>query len=244
MFSQEILDRISINTHSSICIRGDRVIYIDPLDIAGAPHDADLVLITHPHFDHYSKRDIAAVMKEGTVLAMPQETAKHAGELLGTAVQGLSPAQTVTLCGIQVETVAAYNLKKPSHPKAKGWLGYVLTLGETRVFITGDTDVTIENQMVQCDILMLPIGGTYTMDALRAAVLANVIHPHTVIPIHYGLGLGGKRAPERFRAAVEGGIETDIRENVYSKVMLRSYLKLVLFALVGFLVGYIAAKLL
>lgn len=244
MFSQEILDSITVSTHSSICIRREKVIYIDPLNIEGAPHDADLILITHPHFDHYSKKDIAKLMREDTVIAAPQELAGQAGSELGHDVMGISPGQKITLCDIPIEAVPAYNKAKPNHPKAKGWLGYVLTIGETRVYITGDTDDIPEARAVSCDILLLPVGGTYTMNAAEAAALTNAISPHTVIPVHYGLGLGGKQAPETFRAAVESGIETRILDTVFSKVMLPNYLKIAAFVLIGFLVGFLVTKLL
>ena len=243
MFDSKILQQITVNTHSSIRIGGEKIIYIDPLNIEGEPHDADLILITHPHFDHLSPKDIKKLLKEDTVLAAPQSTAKMVKLRTGKEPVSVQPAQTLTLCGIPVEMVAAYNQSKPAHRKAMGWCGYVLTLGETRVYVTGDTDVTAESRAVKCDILLLPVsGGMYTMTAKQAAELTNHLKPHTVIPIHYGALLGGKNAPETFRADVAAGIETDIRDTVYSNIMIWQYLRIVLLALVCGIIGYFVGR--
>ena len=221
MFEQNILDQITVNMHSSVRIGGDTVIYADPIGISGAPHDADLILITHPHFDHLSVRDIKKVMKADTVIVCPKSVAGLCRLLTRRDVIAVVPGQSLSLCDVPVETVAAYNVMKPMHAKFFNWVGYVVTVHGTRVYISGDTDDTPEARAVACDIALVPIGGTYTMNAEQAAVLVNQIQPHTVIPLHYGLMLGGEKAPERFCARLRPGIEADVRSTVYSKVMLR-----------------------
>lgn len=196
-------------------------LYADPIGISGAPHDADLILITHPHFDHFSVPDIQKVMKADTVIACPKSVSVLCRLLTGKDPVGVRPGKSLSLCDVPVETVAAYNKIKPMHAKFLHFVGYVLTIDHTRVYISGDTDDTPEAHAVDCDIAMIPIGGTYTMNPLQAAVLVNQIQPHTVIPLHYGLMLGGQDAPETFRAELKPGIEVDIRPTVYSKVMLR-----------------------
>ena len=243
MFQQEILNQIQVNIHSSICIRGDKVIYIDPIKIPDEPHDADVILITHPHFDHFSPRDIRKLLKEDTVIAAPERFAPIVKLRTGREPVRVKPGQSLTLCGIPAETVAAYNLHKPAHIRRMGWVGYVLTIGETRIYITGDTDVTPESSAVECDILMLPVsGGMYTMTAQQAAEMTNQIKPHTVIPIHYGTLLGGRKAPEDFRAAVADGIETDIRDTVYNNLMVWQYLRIIPIALICGLIGYMIGR--
>lgn len=228
MFEKSVLDKIDIIKHSSIRIGGETVIYIDPIGITGAPHDADLILFTHPHFDHFSPKDARKLMKDSTVIAAPKSMAPLCRLLLGKTPAALLPGQSISLCGIPVRTVAAYNRAKLFHMKAMKWLGYILTIGETQVYISGDTDITEESRQVSCDIALLPIGGFYTVNPVQAAQLVNSISPHTVIPIHYGKLLGGADAPEKFRAALNPGIEADIRPAVYSNVLVSMYLKLMI----------------
>ena len=222
MFEQKILDQITVNTHSSVRIGGETVIYADPLQISGAPHDADLILITHAHFDHFSPRDIKKVMKADTVIVCPKSVAGLCRLLTGKQPVSVVPGQSLSLCDMQIETAAAYNRIKPMHAKFFKWVGYVLTCGSTRVYLSGDTDDTPEARAVACDIAMVPVGGIYTMNASQAAALVNHLQPHTVIPLHYGLMLGGQDAPQKFCAQLKPDIEADIRSTVYSKVMLRA----------------------
>lgn len=138
--------------------------------------------------------------------------------------------------------MAAYNRFKLFHLKAMKWLGYILTIGQTRVYISGDTDITAESKAVSCDIALLPVGGTgYTMNAEKAAELAAAIAPHTVIPVHYGKLLGGANAAERFRAALDSRIEADIRPTAFSTVMISMYLRAAVLitacGLLGFFIG-------
>ena len=238
MYNDDILTKIDVNTHSSICIHGESTVYIDPLDITGEPHDADLILITHPHFDHFSPKDIRKILKEETVIAVPDEMADLCCRRTGREPVRLQPAQSVTLCGLRIETVPAYNLRKPSHKQSKGWLGYVLTFDETRVYITGDTDNTPECRAVSCDVLMLPIGGTFTVNAQQAAELTDQISPRVVIPIHYGAMLGGQNAAADFQAKVSDGIETVVLSSVYSNLMIRQYARVLILALLCGIAGY------
>ncbi|MBP0967414.1 MAG: MBL fold metallo-hydrolase [Oscillospiraceae bacterium] len=243
MFEQSVLDRIQVIEHSGIRIGGETVVYIDPIRISNAPHDADLILFTHPHFDHFSPRDAKKLMKESTVIAAPKSMALMCRLLLGRTPVTLLPAQTYTLCGIPVETVAAYNRAKPFHLKAMKWLGYILTIGETKVYISGDTDITEESKAVSCDIALLPVGGTgYTVNAEQAAQLAAAIAPHTVIPIHYGKLLGGADAAERFRAALDNSIRAEIRPSACSDVMISMILRAAVLIPAGALLGYLIGK--
>lgn len=242
MFDQKVLDNIDITYHSSIRIGGEKVIYIDPLHISGAPHDADLILFTHPHFDHFSPRDARKLMKESTVIAAPKSMAFMILLTLRKKAVPLKPGESTELAGVPVRTVAAYNKIKPNHMKLMKWLGYILTVGETEIYVSGDTDVTDESRSVSCDIALLPVGGRYTMNPEQAAQLANTIAPHTVIPVHYGKLLGGTEAPERFRRALNPGIQADIRSTVYSNVLIPMYLKIGLAAAAVFVLTYLLCR--
>ena len=226
MFKQSVLESIEVINHSGIRINSSKVIYIDPISVSGTPHDADLILFTHPHRDHFSPKDVKKLLKADTVIAAPKSMSTRCRIFLGKEPVSLMPAQSLNLCDIPVETVAAYNIKKPNHMKAKNWLGYILDIDGTRVYIAGDTDITEESRRVSCDIALLPVGGSFTMDPKQAAELANFISPHTVIPIHYGKLIGGAEAAENFRSAVDPHIETDIRPSACSDVLLKMYAKI------------------
>lgn len=245
MFEESVLKRIQVMEQSGIRIVGEKVIYIDPLRIVGAPHDADLILFTHPHPDHFSPKDVKKLMKDSTVVAAPKSMAAMCRLRLGRKPVPLLPGETQLLCGITVETVAAYNRFKLFHLKARKWLGYILTIGQTRVYISGDTDITEESKAVSCDIALLPVGGAgYTMNPEQAAELAAAIAPHTVIPIHYGKLLGGANAAERFRAALDSRIEADIRPTAFSTVMVSMYLRAAVLISACGVLGYFIGKML
>ena len=245
MFEQKILDSIQVIEHSGIRIDTGTVIYIDPINVSGAPHDADLILFTHPHFDHFSPKDVKKIIKDSTVIAVPKSMAAFCVMLLHKKPVTLLPDQTVELAGIPITTVLAYNKAKPFHMKPMKWLGYILTLGETRVYISGDTDLTDEARNVSCDIAMLPIVGClYTIDAVQAAQLANEIKPHTVIPVHYGTFLGGEEASKRFKAALTPDIQADIRSSAFSKVMVSMYKMLGIYFALGIILIILLCKLL
>lgn len=205
-----MLDFITVNTHSSIRIDEGKIIYIDPFKMNEESHDADIILITHSHFDHYSPEDIHKVMKSDTIIVCPKSM-NEASEL-GIEVKKVSPNEKLEVQGINIETVPAYNVMKPFHPKKNGWVGYIIDSPEHgRIYIAGDTDINEDNKQVNCDIAMLPVGGTYTMNAKKAAELANTIRPKYAIPIHYGSVAGSPEDGEKFSKAVDSGIEVVIK---------------------------------
>ena len=201
-----MLDMIQVETHSSIRLALEKVIYIDPFRLSGTPHDADIILITHDHFDHLSPDDIRKAMKAETILVCPRSVT--GADQLGLTVLKVGTQETFTVGGITIETVPAYNKLKPFHPKAKGWVGYVIeSAAHGRIYVAGDTDLTPEAQQVRCQIAMLPIGGTYTTDAKQAAKLANAIRPDYVIPVHYGSVAGRPEDADVFASLVDDPIE-------------------------------------
>lgn len=202
------LRQITVNAHSSVRVEAEgRVLYVDPFALQTAPRDADLIFLTHDHFDHCSPEDLEKVKKPETVFVMPRSTAKAAAKLTrGHSVLTVAPGERGTVLGLAFETVAAYNPGKPFHPRKNNWVGYVLSLEGMRLYVAGDTDATPEAAAVRCDVAMLPIGGKYTMDAAEAAALAGRIRPAAVIPIHYGSVAGSPEDFERFHAAVPAGI--------------------------------------
>ena len=207
-------ENITVNIHSSIRIQdGDRVIYIDPFRISGTPGDADFILITHDHYYHFSPEDIRKVANNDTILVVPGMMMGKASEVAGLVgdIRMVKPEEIGEIGGLAYETVPAYNTGKAFHQKSAGWVGYILTVNDTRIYIAGDTDRTPENERVNCDIAMIPIGGTFTMDAREAAELVNRIKPQVAIPIHYGSIAGNKSDEDVFRKLVDPDIKVEIK---------------------------------
>ena len=201
-------ERISVNAHSSVRLElAGKVIRVDPFSLRDSPRDADLIFFTHEHFDHFSPDDTARVEKPDSVFVLPASMAEKAAPVIGTRRSiPVTPGDRGEIDGLRFEAVPAYNPGKRFHPRAKDWVGYVLEAEGLRVYIAGDTDATPEAAAVRCDLAMLPIGGTYTMDAAEAAALANRIRPALVIPIHYGSVAGSAEDFGRFAAEVDAGI--------------------------------------
>ncbi len=196
-----MLDRITVNTQSSIRIGLEgAVLYFDPFRIDGQPHDADIIFITHKHYDHYSPEDIEKVSKPETIFVTPYD-------LYLEQRVSLVPGSSTLVKGIKAETVPAYNIDRPYHPKDNGWLGYIVHCGGQRIYVAGDTDATPEAMAVSCDIALVPIGGTYTMTPEEAADLINTIKPKVAIPTHYGSIVGRLEDGERFLELVDPDIE-------------------------------------
>lgn len=182
--------------HASFKIaRGGIVLYVDPWRLTEAPHDADVVLITHPHFDHLSVPDIRKVAKDSTVFIGPPDCL---GELKGDR-RPIAPGQQITLEHVTVEAVPAYNTAKPYHPKAKQWVGYVIEVDKVRIYHAGDTDVIPEmRQLAGVDVALLPVSGAYVMSAAEAGLAANLLDPQVAIPMHYGAIVGTNNDARRF----------------------------------------------
>ncbi|MBE6753413.1 MAG: MBL fold metallo-hydrolase [Ruminococcaceae bacterium] len=207
-----MIDFISINAHSSIRIAcehvaGEKIIYADPFKLTDAPHDADIVLITHEHYDHYSPEDIAKADSGNTLYVMP--AAMEGKPVPGKAIY-MQPGDSAIVCGVQICAVPSYNVNKPMHQKQYGWLGYIVEVGGRRIYIAGDTDVNDDILQLRADIAMVPVGGTYTMDAPEAAQLINAVRPAVAIPTHYGDIVGTPADGEHFRSLVDSGIEVQL----------------------------------
>ncbi len=202
---------IEVLTHSSIRIRGSvGTIYVDPFHLPEASADADFIFVTHDHYDHFSPEDIQKAAKSGTVLIAPEKMAAKAKEEFAGEIVTVAPGKAYEISGLKFETVPAYNIMKPFHPKNAGWVGYVLEVDGQRIYIAGDTDATNEAKNVRCDIALIPIGGTYTMNAKKAAALVNAIAPETAIPTHYGSIVGKKEDAEEFAANVKESIKVEL----------------------------------
>jgi L-ascorbate metabolism protein UlaG (beta-lactamase superfamily) len=193
----EVLERLTWFRQSAFRWQEEGlVLYIDPWGVTG-DLPADVILITHAHFDHFQPDEIARLRTEHTRILAPADVAK---ELPGD-VTPVAPGETHDIGGLMVQTVPAYNIveeRLDKHPKANGWVGYVIQLDGRGYYHAGDTDALTELESLRADVAMVPIGGTYTMDAGEAGGLVRAIGPKLAVPMHFGFVVGSPSDADRF----------------------------------------------
>ena len=205
---------IEVLCHSSIKIEAQgKIIYIDPFKIKENINDADIILITHPHYDHFSEEDIIKVKSKKTKILVTNDLLERTLELgfYKEDVIVIMPNNKYKVLDIEIGTIPAYNKNKKFHPKENNWVGYILNLENQSVYVAGDTDIIEENKNIKCDIALVPIGGTYTMDYIEAAELVNNIKPREVIPMHYGEIVGNIQDGIKFGKLIKDKIKVDIK---------------------------------
>ena len=197
MAAQDLAEKIVWLGHDGFRIEAAKTIYFDPYDIAGGK-TADIILISHEHFDHCSPDDVAKIQQPATVIVTEKGSAKK----LSGDVRVVAPGDSLTVDGVKIEAVPAYNVNKTFHPKTNGWLGFIVEIEGVRVYHAGDTDFIPEMQDFKTDIALLPVSGTYVMTADEAVQAALAIEPGIVIPMHYGSIVGGEQDAARFKKAL------------------------------------------
>jgi len=184
--------------HSSFRLDLGSIVYFDPYKVNGKA-DADLILVSHGHHDHCDKASISSLLKDGSAIICPKSCQDNVGHDATTMQEG----EVLDVWGLKVEACAAYNLRKPNHPRGMG-LGYVVESDDLRYYFAGDTDFIPEmGDIGKIHIAMLPVGGTYTMDWKEAGQVVRVIQPDIAIPMHYGEVVGSQQDAERFKRKVE-----------------------------------------
>lgn len=202
---EEVFKKLSWLGHDGILYQNKKVIYFDPFQIAGGPA-ADIILISHDHFDHCSPDDVKKIQTKDTIIVTEADSAKK----LTGKIEILKPGQTKTIQGITIEAVPSYNTNKDFHVKAKGWLGFIVTLEGVRVYHTGDADFIPEMKEIKADIAFLPVSGTYVMTAQEAAEAAKVLKPKIAIPMHYGAIVGTEDDARKFAELLKGLVDVRI----------------------------------
>ena len=194
------LENIHWLGHDTFRLDGPSTVYVDPWKLKDDPVPADLILVSHDHFDHFSPSDIERIVRENTAIF----TTESVAEALTGDVRVLSPGQVEEAHGVRVEAVAAYNTDKEFHPKAQQHLGFIIEIEGFRIYHAGDTDLIPEMEGLEPDVALLPVSGTYVMAPEEAAQAAERIRPGVAIPMHYGDIVGSLEDAERFAAFYTG----------------------------------------
>lgn len=200
------LSKITINTQSSIRIAGSKNLYFDAISIDKGLKDADIVFVTHEHYDHFEIASMNAISNDKTIFVAPLSMKDQIlkGGINEEKCIFLEPDDTTEIGDIKVSAVAAYNELKPFHPKSKKWLGYVVNMDGVSYYVAGDTDANEDVRKVRCDIALIPIGGTYTMDYKAAAEYILSEKPcKVVVPTHFGSIVGNALDGQNFKNEIE-----------------------------------------
>ena len=204
---QEMAEKVTWLGHDAFRIEASKTIYFDPYGIAGGP-EADIILISHDHFDHCSPDDVAKITKQGTVIV----TEKNCAKKLTGDVRVIQPGDTVDVEGVKITGVPSYNTDKDFHPRKNSWLGFIVELDGVKIYHAGDTDFIPEMKDLKVDIALIPVSGTYVMTADQAVQAALAINPQLAIPMHYGAIVGDEKDAVSFKEKLEGKVGVRILE--------------------------------
>lgn len=199
---QEMAKKIFWLGHDGFRIEATKTIYVDPYQISSGPK-ADLILITHEHFDHCSPEDVSKIQQSETVIVTEKDSAKK----LSGNVRVIAPGESVKVDEVMVEAVPSYNTDKDFHPRKNAWLGFIVEVEGVRIYHAGDADFIPEMKDFNVDIALLPVSGTYVMTADQAVEAALAIQPKLAIPMHYGAIVGDEGDALNFKKALEGKVE-------------------------------------
>ncbi len=197
-----MLEDISWLGHDAFKIAATKIIYLDPFELAGDLEPADIICISHDHYDHCSPEDVAKIRGENTVIVAAENCR---GKLEGD-VRLVKAGDTLNLGEVSIEVVPAYNVNKKFHPREAGGVGYLLTVGDTRIYHAGDSDPIPEMEGLEVDIALLPVSGVYVATAEEAVKAAEMLKPKVVIPMHYGSIVGSRADAERFKELWPGEV--------------------------------------
>ena len=188
--------------HDSFRIDASKCIYIDPYQIDEGK-SADIILVSHEHFDHCSPEDVVKIQQSNTIII----TEKDSAQKLSGDVRVITPGESMTLEGLTVTAVPAYNTNKKFHPKANGWIWFIIDIDGVRIYHAGDSDFIPEMKDLNVDIALLPVSGTYVMTSDEAVEAALAINPELAIPMHYGAIVGDPSDAANFKDKLDGKID-------------------------------------
>ena len=196
-----MIDNIELIAQSAIRIKANnKIIYFDPFKLDDTyKNDADIIFITHSHYDHFSPEDIAKIKSETTKIVIPKDLIKQVEDLNFNDILVVEPNNNYEIGNISFKTTLAYNINSNFHKKEYDWVGYLVKLNNKTIYVAGDTDNVEEIRKINCDIAFVPIGGTYTMNYKEAVELIKEIKPELAIPTHYHTIVGTKEDAIKFK---------------------------------------------
>lgn len=197
--------RIEWLSHASVVIEGRLRMYIDPFELEKGDR-ADIVFITHTHADHLDLESLERIVDERTAIVCSSDAHSKLAKLDPASITMMRPGDEIDIRGVHVTATHAYNTDKPFHPKENDWLGFIIEVEDLSIFHTGDLDDLSELNGISCDILFVPVSGTYVMDADEAARFSKRISYRLAVPIHYGSIIGSQADAERFVSNVENTV--------------------------------------
>lgn len=208
--------------HAGFLISNKKIIYIDPYNISKTEPKADIILITHSHYDHCSIADMQKITKRGTIVVIPPDCQSKITKLEEVNMQIMEIGDEIDLEGVKVKAVPAYNPEKQFHQKSEGWHGYLIKFENVVIYHAGDTDIIPEMEKLTGYgkdknefVALLPVGGTYTMTAEEAAKAALIIKPTLAIPMHYASIIGTDEDAGAFvKLCEQAGITAKILEKL------------------------------
>ena len=203
--SFKTMEKIRWFGHASFKLSGEKIIYIDPWKIQDE-ETADIILISHSHYDHLSLEDIKKITSQETDILITPDCQSKLRDVLGK-VTLICPGKKYNIKNILIETTPSYNINKKFHPRENDWVGFIINLNNNRVFYAGDTDNIPEIRNIKTDIALIPISGTYVMDCKEAANLVNTMKPKIAIPYHYGDIVGTDQDALKFKKLAKVPVE-------------------------------------
>lgn len=214
---------ISYLGHSGFMISNEKKIAIDPYNVSDGVEKADLILITHSHYDHCSIKDIQKLSKKGTIIVIPADAQSKITRVEEVEMQIIEVGDELTFGDVKINAVPAYNVDKEFHPKSEGWMGYIVKMGNVVIYHAGDSDKIPEMSKLSGYgkdgnkfVAILPVSGKYVMTAEEAAAVASLISPTVAIPMHYGAGVAGtiEDAQKFVKLCMQVGLKAEILEKI------------------------------
>ncbi|HOA07170.1 MAG TPA: MBL fold metallo-hydrolase [Spirochaetota bacterium] len=196
----------------SMTLEGKKIV-IDPLHISKIEY-ADIVMITHSHDDHLSPADMKKVVGPDTIIVTAKEAEATIKKHFSNKIISLLPGQKINIGKIEIKAVSAYNIRKVKfHPIEKKWLGFVITADGIKIYHTGDTEFIPEMKEIDADIIILPLGQTYTFDSVDEAVKTAIeTKSEIAIPVHYGEYEGTVSDARQFAEKLRGKINVILKD--------------------------------